>query len=294
MKTELLTGKIAAASLIACATLLFSCKEEDRLTASDTQEITEEAVTDSYFLDMDDMATVAIASPSENEYSGGRKATTITITDTRFCPGTVVTIVPDENSTSLHPKGQLTVDFGMGCNDQRGNLRTGKLRFTYDKWRFQPGSTVVTTTDNYTINGIKLEGTRTLTNINDESDESTDPRKFNVLLENGKATFLAEGTTAERESDITFSLYSPGDVSEDYLSIEPMSEASGTTRGGHRYQVDVFEALIYKRSCGIAVDGIKKYVLDADKEITIDYGSGACDKSVVVTVNGTSHTVTIE
>jgi len=295
MKTEILMGKIAAASLIAGATLLFSCKEEDRLTFTDTQEVGEEAVTDSYYLDMDDMATVAIGAPEDEEYSGGRKATTITISDIRFCPGTKVTIAPTDNSTASHPKGVITVDFGVGCNDQHGNIRTGKLIFTYDKWRFEPGSTVVTTTDNYTINGIKLEGTRTLTNVNDESDDLVlDPRKFNVVLENGKATFLAEGTTAERESDITWSLYSQGDVNDDYLVIEPTSEASGKTRTGHNYQVDVFEALIYKRSCGIAVSGIKKYILDADKEITIDYGQGTCDKSVIVTVNGTSRTFSIE
>jgi hypothetical protein len=293
MKTEIPMGKIAAASLIAISTLLFSCKEEDRLTAGDTNGITEEAVTDSYYLDMDDLATVAISAPSEDEYSGGRRAT-ITITDKRFCVGTVLTIVPDEASTWSHPRGVMTVDFGLGCNDQRGNLRTGKLIFTYDKWRFKPGSTVVTTTDNYTINGIRLEGKRTLTNMNDESDNPfIDPIKFNVLLENGKATFLAEGTTANRESDINWTWYHPAGANEAYLSIEPTSEASGTTRDGHAYQVDVFEALIFRASCGIAVDGIKKYVLDADKEITIDYGSGACDKSVVVTVNGTSHTVTV-
>src|SRR6187402_3765183 len=150
---------------ISVAVRVSSCKEEERLTLQDTQDITEEAVTDSYFQDMDDMAGVAVQAPTETQFSGGRVSTTITITDDRFkCNGVVVTIVPGPNSTAAAPNGVLTVDFGAtGCSDLNGNIRTGKLIFTYSKKRFQPGSTVVTTTENYFINGVKLEGTRTLT-----------------------------------------------------------------------------------------------------------------------------------
>lgn len=271
--------------------IMFSCKEEDRLTITDTQEVTEESVTDAYFLDLDDMATVAIAAPSNDEYSGGRAAS-ITIVDSRFCANAVITITPGANSTLSVPNGVMTVDFGSGCVDQHGNVRTGKLTFTYDKWRFQPGSSIVTTTDNYTINGVKLEGTRTVMNVNSESDDESVPRKFHTVLENGKATFLADGSTATRESDITWQWTKGGTAADDFLSILATSEANGVTRDGNPYDVRVFESLIYKRNCGIAVSGIKKYFLGA-KEITIDYGDGACDKSVVVTVNGTSRNFNI-
>ena len=77
-------GKIAALSLIGGVMLVTSCNEEERLTVTDTQDITEEAITDSYFQDMDDMAGVAMNAPSDAQYSGGRSATTITIQDQRF------------------------------------------------------------------------------------------------------------------------------------------------------------------------------------------------------------------
>lgn len=289
MNTQIL--KRSSTGLILAVFVMFSCKEEDRLTIADTQEITEESVTDSYFLDLDDMATVAIAAPADDQYSGGRVATDITIADSRFCPGAVVTITPGTNSTLSVPNGVLTVDFGAGCTDQRGNVRTGKLILNYNKWRFKPGSTIVTTTDNYTINGIKLEGTRTLTNINADGDPESAPRKVNSLLENGKATLLADGSTAQRESDITWE-WNHENTEDNFLSILNTSSANGTTRDGKVYEVSVYESLIYKRNCGIAVSGIKKYQLEG-KEITIDYGNGNCDKSVVVTVNGTSRSFTI-
>ena len=112
MKMNNVFGKIAAASLISGVMLITSCNEEERLTLSDTQDITEEAVTDSYFQDMDDMAGVAISAPSESQYSGGRTATTITIQDERFnCAGIVVTVTPGTNSTLDTPQGVLTVRF---------------------------------------------------------------------------------------------------------------------------------------------------------------------------------------
>jgi len=286
-------GKIAALSLIGGVMLATSCNEEERLTVTDTQDITEEAITDSYFQDMDDMAGVAINAPTDDQYSGGRSATTITIQDQRFnCAGIVVTVTPADNSTLDVPKGVLSIDFGLtGCTDLRGNIRTGKVIFTYNGRRFVPGSTVVTTVDNYTINGIKLEGTRTLTNV---SGSTSDAPKFNVVLENGKATLLADGTFAERESNITWSWIRAASPADDYLLIDQTSVANGTTRGGRVYSVSLTEGLKYKRFCGIAVDGIKKYVIDGTKEITIDYGNGDCDKSVVITVNGVTRSLSVD
>ena len=83
MKLPNLFAKIARFSLIGVIGLISSCNEEERLTASDTQDISEEALTDSYFQDMDDMGGVAIGAPNDDQYSGGRSAGSITITDDR-------------------------------------------------------------------------------------------------------------------------------------------------------------------------------------------------------------------
>lgn len=284
--------KIAALAMFGGIFFVTSCTDEDRLTIADTQDITEEALTDSYFQDMDDMAGVAINAPNETQLSSGRISTTITIEDQRFkCAGVVVTVTPGPNSTVDVPQGVLTIDFGTtGCTDLKGNIRTGKLIFTYTGRRFKPGSKVITTTENYTINGILIEGTRTLTNISGSTQEAP---KFNAVLENGKATFIADGTTAERESNITWQWVRGASPIEDYLVIDQVSTANGVTRGGRTYAVSLSKALKYKRFCGIAVEGIKTYIIDGTKEVTIDYGDGSCDKSVVITVNGVTRNLNV-
>ncbi|HEX6222770.1 MAG TPA: hypothetical protein VFZ52_00070 [Chryseolinea sp.] len=279
-------AKIVALSLVTSIGLISSCKEEERLTASDTQDISEEAITDSYFQDADDIGGVAIGSPADDQYNGGRTSGTITISDDR-CHCATVTL--ESTGTIEAPKGLIIVDFGAGCIDAKLNVRKGKLKFAYNGKRFQPGSTVVMTTDNYSINDIKLEGSRTLTNV---QGSTNDAPKFNVVLENGKAIF-PDGSFAVRESDITWEWIRAANPSNDYLLIDQASVANGTTRGGRSYAVSLTEGLKYKRFCGIAVDGIKRYIIDEEKEIVIDYGNGECDKSVTITVNGVTHNINV-
>ena len=286
MKLSNPIAKIVSLSLIASIGLVSSCNEEERLTASDTQDISEEAITDSYFQDADDLGGVAIAAPTDDQYNGGRTSGTITISDDR-CHCATVTL--ESTGTIEAPKGVIIVDFGAGCIDARLNTRKGKLKFAYNGKRFQPGSTVVLTTENYSINDIKLEGTRTSTNV---QGSTNDAPKFNVVLANGKATF-PDGSIAERQSNITWEWIRADNPINDYLLIDQLSTASGTTRGGRSYSVSLLEGLKYKRFCGIAVDGIKKYVLDEEKEIVIDYGNGECDKALTITVNGVTHNINV-
>lgn len=285
--------KLSSFALVASVLLTFSCKEDEpsRLTLQDTADLMEEAITDAYFQDIDDIAGVAIEAPTETEYSSGRTSGAVTVEDHRFkCDGIVVTVQPDATSTPEVPKGVLTIDFGTsGCTDLKGNVRKGKLIFTYHGKRFVPGSTIVTTTDNYEINGIKLSGVRTLTNLQNSTSEA--PR-FNAVLADGNA-FFSDETTATRESNITWQWNRALNPVDDNLQVETTSTASGTTRGGRAYELMLLEPLVYKRHCGIAVSGIKKYTIDGEKEITIDYGDGECDRAFTVTVNGVTREISL-
>lgn len=270
---------------------LVSCEDatnEGRVTLQDTADLVDEALTEAYFQDVDDMAGLAIGSPTEDALSSGRTSGTIVIDDNRFkCDGVVITIVPDEGSTREHPSGVLTIDFGTGCEDAKGNVRKGKLIFTYDGKRFMPGASVVVTTEDYYINDVRLEGTRTLTNV---QNSSADAPRFTAVLENGKAIF-PNGLEATRESEITWQWNRAANPLNDNLQIEAGSNASGTTRLGRTYKVEVLEPLVFKRHCAIAVSGVKKYTVNDTKEITIDYGDGECDRKFTVEVNGESREI---
>lgn len=289
-------SKICAfGSILALAGLLLvaSCEEKQIVfSLQDTENVSEEASVESYYQDLDDLGNVALATPTEPEYSGGRRSATITVSDNRFCNGVVVTVTPGATSTANAPNGVITIDFGQGagCTDQRGTVRKGKVILSYQGLRFQPNSSVVVTTENYTVNGIRLEGTRTTTNI---TGSTLDAPKFNVVLANGKATFT-DGTFATRVANITASWIRAANPLNDKLVIHNNSTASGVTRNGTTYEVSLGQQLEYQRFCPIAVSGVKNYRINSSRDISINYGDGACDKSFVVTSGAFTRTVTLD
>lgn len=287
MKSNLLMKPMAIVTALFLSAFAISCDDENRLTLEDSQDVAEDALTDSYFEDADDLSGIALQADASTAGASSRTSGAITVDDPRICSGASVTIVPAPNSTPEVPSGVITIDFGTtGCTDARGNVRTGKLIITYNGRRFQPGSTVVLTTDNYTVNTIQLEGIRTLTNISGSTEAAP---KFSIVLENGKATFV-DGTFALRESSLTREWIRGANPSQDEWRVE--GAANGTTRRDRDYTMNIQETIIFKRGCGFPVAGVKTFVIDG-KTIIIDYGDGSCDRSVTYTVGDRTRTTNV-
>lgn len=287
MKNNVIFKPAALAMALLLSLFAISCDDDNRLTLADSQDVAEDALTDSYFEDADDLSGIALQSDAST--AGGAAspgARNISISDPRICEGAVVTLVASPNSTVEVPAGVITIDFGTGCTDARGNVRTGKLIFTYNGRRFQPGSTVVLTTENYSINTIQLEGTRTLTNISGSTESAP---KFSIELVDGKATFV-DGTFALREASLTREWIRGTTPSADELRVE--GTASGTTRRESAYTMNIQETLVFKRGCGFPVAGVKSFVIDG-KTIVIDYGDGTCDRIVTYTVGDRTRTTNV-
>jgi len=282
---------------VALHAFVTSCDNENSITKDDSQDIAEDALTDSYYEDADDLASVSLDASTDDQLGGqnavgGRITETIviTISDQRKCIGEIgieVTIEPDTDSTPADPSGKMTIDFGDGCTDIRGNTRRGKLVFVYNGRRFMPNSTVVLTPDEYYINDLKLEGTRTITNISGSTEAAP---KFSIVLTNGKATF-PDGSIALRQATFTREWIRASSPLNDELIIE--GNASGTARSERTYTVTIQEPLVFKRNCGgLPVSGVKIFTVDG-KSITIDYGDGACDRSVTYTVGDRTVTTNV-
>src|SRR5690606_12701909 len=181
--------KLSTVALMATVSILFSCDDDNAegpITVRDKADLADEALTEAYFQDLDDMAGLALDAPSDVEYGQGRIKGTIDIEDPRFaCDGVVISLEPAADSKKDAPKGTITIDFGAsGCADNNGIVRKGKVIIAYSGKRFMPGTTVVATVEDYYVNGVKLEGTRTLVNLEDSSPST--PR-FTMTLDNGKA-----------------------------------------------------------------------------------------------------------
>jgi hypothetical protein len=274
---------------------LASCDNERFNLSNDVAENVEnEAATDGYFEDADDMATLAVSADGSTA-SGAKTSSSgragVKPSDLRFACAEVTFVFADDNSTTT-PHGLITINFGTGCTDSKGNVRTGIINIEFIGKRFLPASKIITTFDGYTINGIQIEGTRTVTNITGSTEDSP---KFSIVLAGGKATW-PDGTTATRTVDRTREWIRGANPLNDEWIVD--GTASGTNRNGVSYSVDITTPLVYKRECAIGkkvflpVEGVKE-LTTANNKIIIDYGNGDCDKTVTVTINGQSKTVEV-
>lgn len=298
MKTISFFKKTLVYMNIVALGVVVSCTDESAQLQQEAADIAEDAITDYYFEDADDMAGLAIISDSGTD-DGGRVASgprNVNVNDQRFTCATVI-ISLDEDSNLNTPKGEIVIDFGNGCTDAIGNERKGKIRIRFNGRRFCANTTVVTTFENYFVNGIKLSGTRTLTVLTPCANTGT--AKFRIRLANGKAIW-PDGTEATREH--CFEREWKRNVLENLLDDELVVmqcgdedvAASGVNRRGRAYKMVIVQALVYKRGCPIAVSGIKQFTdVASGKVITVDYGDGTCDRIITITVDGNSRNVNV-
>lgn len=290
MKTRLFLIRTVSVAAVASLSFVVSCSDDEPQFSQEAAYAAEESNIDAYYADADDMAGVAVAESEETE--GGKVsqgARELAISDDRFC--TNISVILDNLSSLIFPIGDITIDFGTGCTDSRENIRKGKIKIHFEGRKFRPGSVISITFENYEINGVKLNGVRTLTNL---QSSTVNKPQFQVELENGSVEW--DGKVATRAHCFVGTwdrgtILAPGD---DVLTISQCADAAaeGINRNGVQYRMFIEEELVYKRGCPMAVSGVKKFAeVNTGKEIVIDYGSGTCDAVITITVNGNIHNV---
>ncbi len=186
---------------------------------------------------------------------------------------------------------KITVDFGTGCTGPNGIIRKGKVIFNYTGSFLLPGSSVTTTFEGYEVNGLKLEGTRIMTNIgvNLQAQEIS----FTVNIQNGKVTW-SDGKVSTFSADQVrkITLGSSG------YQVSVTGKGTGKTRGGTSYTAEITEPLIVTQAClesGISVPNKGKVTLSFTLfSATVDYGTGECDKKLNVSYPGGVKEITLD
>ncbi|WP_421869733.1 hypothetical protein [Marinoscillum sp.] len=179
----------------------------------------------------------------------------------------------------------ITIDFGEGCEDIQGTVRSGIIKIAYNELRNVPGAYRIVSFEDFFVDSVGVEGTRTITNISEEADSLS--RSFEVLLEGGKLSFPDESTIT-RDAEHERTSYITEDRSEAYSAIT--GSAQGVLRSGTAYTVTILEEIIYKHGCRdervvIPVSGIKE-IRAGEDVVLINFGDGTCDNLVEITING--------
>ncbi|MBC6367787.1 hypothetical protein [Algoriphagus sp. AK58] len=254
---------------MALSLILFSCeKDPDAIVPEpDLSLVEDEFKVNTALEDLDNLTLNAM------EASGlGFRVTAIS--NGSICPTAKLTHDPATK--------KITVDFGSGCTSN-GVTRKGKVIFTYTGSFLIPGSSVVTTFEGYEVNGLKVEGTRTITNtgINLQNFEIT----LAVKVQNAKITWTdGRSSTFNTDQIRKVSLTASG------YQASVTGTGNGTSRGGTSYTAAISDPLIVTQSCvesGIWIPNKGKINFSYQSiVVTVDYGFGDCDKKLEITYPG--------
>ena len=199
--------------------------------------------------------------------------------------------------TGTLSQGTLTVDFGDdGCTGLDGKLRKGKIIISVNGPWYSVGNTTSVSLVNFSIDGIQIEGTWSLTATKFDLSE----QDYEIVLINGIVTW-PNGTFTLRESTRTYAfIYNPENWLDLTVSVEGV--ASGITTNGISYESVITDPLIFEALCAasqadkLPVEGIIEITSNKPgfSKIVIDFGPGSCDNTFTVTIGPFSKEMTPE
>lgn len=287
MKIISINRTIIAVFIFLGTAFLFSCQKETSLSNSTT--VTEEqaatysdesAQADASFDDVTDVGMTA--ADEDNTASVGRMDRDYhpDFAELRAAIGLCATITVTPNDTT-YPK-TMTIDFGDSCVGLDGKLRSGKIVLHLTGPIRKPGSVLTITFVNFYINHIHLEGTKIISNLNENG-----AIKFTVQVVGGKVTFPS-GRGYSYESFKYKKQIAGMDtriVRDDAFEITGWAKIE--VNNGVVIKLEIVDPLIKKVACHWISDGTLKIQIN-DRVLKLDYGfphNGECDNKALLTWN---------
>jgi hypothetical protein len=187
----------------------------------------------------------------------------------------------------------ITLDFGTGCVGPDGKLRVGQIIIDYTYRLYIPGASLSLSLQGYSVDGLAIEGTRTLTNISPNFQANI---SLNATLVGGQLTW-PNGDVATRSFTRTMTWVRAANPANDELHID--GAAQGNFRNGTTYQTNILSTLIFKRKCRwqgvhIPVQGEKRIQRSTRPDLFVDFGTGDCDHLITLTMNNQSLVIDLD
>jgi hypothetical protein len=300
-KTTLLTR--LTTTFFAATLLVIGCKKESSSTLTQQEEeqvavFTTESETEAQFA-FDDVFNNVVGVNADLGTGGvgvfGRTADQPLTEKLDSIPTCVkVTITPLQ--PNVFPK-TVVLDFGAGCTSH-GHFRAGKITTVYTGRLLEPGKSATTTFDNYKIDSITVTGTHKISNT---TAAGANQRQFKIEVTDAKLSKTSGNYEEWNATRIQTQIEGNGTVlpADDIFRIT--GNSSGKTKKGDllvSWTSEIQEPLIKKFTCPWFSQGTIKTErngLPANSKWigVLSFGDGTCDNKATLTVNGTTHQITL-
>lgn len=277
------------AMLFLMALSVSSCKKDNNsqtpVTDAEAQTISQEdAAAEGDYDDITEMGLATGADMESGAIDNGRVATdgsTARIRIDLFVnlslklgTGAIITAEPND---ATFPK-TVTINYGDGILCKDGKLRKGKVILYFAAPPRQAGATLKITLQDYYVNRVHIEGTKTITNLS-----ANGTVKYSVKIEGGKVSrpngrgFTYEGTKTVTQTEGGSTLICADDV----FAID----AATTIKYANGITVTktTESSLVKAVTCNYIVKGVLKITIN-DRVFHLDFGTGgSCDDKALLT-----------
>jgi hypothetical protein len=277
---------LLSALVIFSAITLFSCQKDNSMNSepvSDDEAVTvseENAAADAEYEEAAEIGfsasadLEAAAKAGHGDFGVGIHANIDLFTELSFHLGPCATITVTPNDTT-YPK-TVVIDFGDGCICRDGKFRKGSITLNFTNPIRVPGAVLTITLNNYYVNRVHVEGTKTITNLS-----TATIHQYSVVVAEGKVTWPSgRGFKYEKVKTVTqISGYETATVRDDVFSIQGRSKT--TYASGITVTKNTETPLIKPVACNWIVKGILKIKIN-NRELFLDYGNGDCDNKALL------------
>jgi hypothetical protein len=181
----------------------------------------------------------------------------------------------------------IMIDFGEGCEDRRGNIKTGKIIINISDDMKEEGATKRVTYENYTVRGNEISGSRTMINKGTNDDGNWIIESQSEMVVNK----VEEGLKINRTSNATrewLTGFETPEKSDDSFKIT--GTGSITQDGSETFTREIIVPLFVDRSCRYILSG-QIELSNEEGSMLIDFGDGTCDNTATVTKDGVTEEI---
>jgi hypothetical protein len=290
MKFISINGALIAVFMFLSAAFLFSCQKEASVNNSNSSTTVTEADAAIYSDEsvqaegsFDDVADISMtAADADNIAFTGRmdRGYHPDFTVLRAAIGNCATISITPNDTT-YPK-TITIDFGDSCVGFDGKLRSGKITIDLTAPLRKLGSVLTITLDNFFINHIHIEGTKTISNLSENG-----VIKFSSEVKGGNVTFPSGRGYSYESSKMKVQIAGM----DTNICLDDVFQITGWAKiafnNGVVVKSEVVDPLIKEVICPWRSDGTLNISIN-DRVLKLDYGfpqNGDCDNRALLTWN---------
>jgi hypothetical protein len=183
----------------------------------------------------------------------------------------------DDVSADQWPKTML-ISFGDRCADATGRVRAGNIQVTYSNYFFYPGAVITIKPLSYTVNGVAVNGTKTITNLSTNSVYKYSSVITDGVIKLDTVTLSFKSNTIITQIDGEATLT---DVTDDVFSMygtDSLIYPKGTVAAVTVGEADALERNL---ECPWISKG-KALVTVGTVSANINYGNGICDDSATI------------